>query len=174
MELMMIEDINIMTIAEEKCYKKNKNFYDCLSHMKVPGFKELVIASLNEAGTKEKLHDAIEVTKWLIFLLENDKLLSESMNSYFIDLLIASSLLHNLTYEYNKSDWTLLFKTRDIIEKVNKESELNVAENYLKSIYLPIESQLGKSMPIDQLVPNPNSPGHHVALACAIYYKKMK
>lgn len=174
MDLLLIDDISNMTINEEKKYNKYKSFYDCINYINVKGFKELVILAINKAGTESKLKDAVGTTEWLLFLLDNDKMLSETMNSYFIDLLIASTLLHNLVYEYNVSDWTLLFKTREIIEEVNKENDLKIAENYLKSIYIPIESQLGKHTPCDLLIPNPNSPGAHVALACAIYYKKTK
>lgn len=175
MNLIWINDIkNLQDETEINAYKEYKELYDALNYIKTPIFRQLTFSTLNKASSEEKLIDAIGVTKWLLFLLNNDKMLNESMNSYFIDLLIASSLLHNLTYEYNSEDWTLMFKTRNIIEEVVKEQSFNIDENYLKSIYIPIESQLGKHMPNEQLIPNPNTPGAHVALACAIYYKKIK
>lgn len=154
--------------------EQNKELYNCLKVIKAENIQNLVIGCMNDADDSNKVEDAVKVTDWLIFLLKNDNILGEGVNSYFIDLLIASSLLHNLTYEYNVSDWTEMFKTREVVKRINEELELNIPENYLKSIFIPIESQLGKDMPNDQLIPNANTPGAHVALACAIHYKKMK
>lgn len=177
LNLLKINNFEIDSMTEEEllCYNQNKELYELLKNIKFPIFRDFTVDILNEGSSEEKLVDAIGVTKWLVFLLDNEHLLSQSMNSYFIDLLIASSLLHNLTYEYNVSHWADMFKARDIINKVNKEKDyLNIEDNYVKSICIPIESQLGKDMPNDSLIPGPNSPGSQVALACAIYYKKYK
>lgn len=178
MELLIInnEDIEISNLTEEEtlCIKKYKGFYDCLAHIKVPAIKELIIYAINDSGSEDSLTDAVKVTKILIFLLKNDKILSDSVNSYFVDLLITSALLHNLTYKYCLSNWIDMFGAREIIQRINKDKDLGIPDNYISSICIPIESQLGKFMPNESLIPNPNTPGAHVALACSLHYKFLK
>lgn len=161
----------------EELKNENVELYNCLSYINTAQIRELTISCLNtnintELAIKD-LEDAISVTNWLIFLLKTEHILTdENKNSYFTDLLIASSLLHNLNYKYNVSDWTIMFKTRNVINKMNIELGLNIPENYITSIATPIETQLGKDMPNSLLIPNVNTPGAHIALACAIHYNK--
>lgn len=134
--------------------------------------RDLVIDVLNNHSSEEKFKDATGVADWLIFLLKDDKILSATANAFFIDFLLAAAMLHNVTYEYNKDKWTKMFDTRDLILELNEK--YNMPENAIDAICQPIEQQLGKDMPNKLLSPNPNSPGAHFALACSIYYKKVK
>lgn len=134
--------------------------------------RDFVEEVLSIHSNPEKFKDAEGVADWLIFLLQDDKIISDNSQTFFVDFLIAAALLHNITYEYSKDKWTKMFDTRDLIVEVNKK--YNIPENAIDAICQPIEQQLGKNMPNKLLTPNPNSPGAHFALACSIYYKKIK
>lgn len=149
---------------------KEDNTY--IELIKIPEVKDLVIDVINKYGTEEKLNDANGVTDWLLFLLRDDKILSDTSHAYFVDLLLAASLLHNITYTYGDKKWTDIFDVRPMIEEMN--SKYQMPDTYIDAICQPIETQLGKDMPNKLLVPNPSTPGAHFALACSIYYKKMK
>lgn len=123
----------------------------------------------NESINDKKCKDAIEVTKWVLFLLKNDKLIADNNYALFVDVLISAGLLHNLNYEYGETDFYYIFKTRKILEKLN--TEVGLPTTYLDSICQTVECQLGKDNTISLLIPNPNSPGAHFSLACSIYYK---
>lgn len=124
-----------------------------------------------EYGTEEKEVAAGEVTKWLLFLLKNDGLLTENSHQLFIDVLLVASIAHNLTYNYGEDDYTKLFKTRQLLEGLNKDLGYLVPQTYLESVCQAYEGQLGKDHPMVLLIPNPNSPQSHFSLACSLYYK---
>lgn len=140
--------------------------------IKIPEVKDLVIDVINKYGSEEKLNDANGVTDYLLFLLRDDKILSESSHAYFVDLLLAASLLHNITYTYGEKKWTNMFDVRLMIDEMN--SKYQMPDTYIDAICQPIETQLGKDMPNKLLVPNPSTPGAHFALACSLHYKYKK
>jgi hypothetical protein len=122
-------------------------------------------------GSEENEVDAAEVTKWLLFLLKNDGLIAENSHQLFVDVLLVSAIAHNLTYKYGEEEFANLFKTRKLLGDLNEELGHIVQETYLESVYQAYEGQLGKDHPMVLLIPNPNTPGAHFALACSIYYK---
>lgn len=150
-----------------------KELNECLDTISIEPLRNFVLKVLNEASSEEKIEHAIEVTKWLIFLLKNDKILSEGTQTLATDLIISSTLLHNISYEYGSKDISSLFKTRTILNEINECQEIKMPEQYIDAISQSIETQLGKDNECKLLIPNPNTPGSHVALACAIYYKKI-
>lgn len=151
----------------------NLKYYNMINDKAV---KDFVMESFNLHPSQEvfdeKLKDANGVAEWLIFLLKDDKILSEGANAYFVDLLIAAALIHNLDYSYNEEDWTKIFNPRKLTTEIALEKGL--VGNTMDAIYQAVEGQLGKDNPNKLLHPNPNSPTAHFALACSIYYKKIK
>jgi hypothetical protein len=133
--------------------------------------KELVTEMTKEYGNEELEKDAVNVANLLIFILKEDKIYNDTNYVLFVDILIAAALLHNITYKYGKDDYTNLFKTRQLLNKLNEEKEIFVPSNYIDLIAQPIEGQLGKSHPIALLIPGPNTPGYQFSLACSLYYK---
>lgn len=133
--------------------------------------KELVKETVLDYGTEDKAKDAKHVSAWLTFLLRNDKLIADNNYALFVDVLMAAAITHNITYKYGEFNIGDLFKIRLIMTKINKDKSIGVPETYLESILQAIEGQLGKDHPMVLLIPNPNTPGMHFALACAIYYK---
>lgn len=153
------------------------NLDQCIERISVTHLQDFVREVIDKEYKDQeqtKLKDAIEVTKWLIFLLENDKILSEGTQTLATDLIITAALLHNVTYSYKKDPFYKLFMTRDLINDINSKREIQLPEQYIDAICQSIETQLGKDNECKLLTPNPNTPGNHVALACAIYYKAIK
>lgn len=144
---------------------------DYLKLIQNEDIKNLTKAMIDEYGNKELEKDAVEIAKFLIFILKEDKMYGDYNYAVFVDILLSASLLHNLTYKYGIDDYTNLFKTRQLLNKVNDEKQINCPSNYVDLIAQPIEGQLGKNHPIALLIPNPNSPGSQFALACSLYYK---
>lgn len=138
--------------------------------------KEFIFKSLqsydNEEEFREKLKDSNGVAEWLLFLLEDDKILSAGANAYFVELLIAAAFIHNMDYSYGEEDWTKIFNPRKRTQEF--ANEFGLIGNTIDAIYQAVEGQLGKDNPNKLLHPNPNSPTAHFALACSIYYKKIK
>lgn len=132
--------------------------------------KALAKAATDKYGDCYLEQDAMNIADWLTFLLTNDKLIAENSHALFIDVLMTSALTHNLTYKYG-GELADLFKTRTLLYKLNEEEQLGVPDTYLESVCQAIEGQLGKDHPMVLLMPNPNTPGAHFALACSIYYK---
>lgn len=157
-------------------YTVNQDETKYLDMIKNQDIKDFVVKSLNlyesEEVFKEKLQDANGVAEWLVFLLKDDKILSEGANAYFVELLMAAALIHNIDYSYGEEDWTKIFNPRKRTEKF--ATEFNLMGNTIDAIYQAVEGQLGKNNPNKLLHPNPNSPTAHFALACSIYYNKIK
>lgn len=133
--------------------------------------KDFTKNALDKNGSKELEKDACEVTKWLWFLLKEDKILNDNNYAVFIDILLAAAALHNISYKYGEEDYTKLFKARQMTKDTIVRDNLKLNQNYFDSIMQTIECQLGKNHPISLLIPSPNSPGSQFALACSLYYK---
>lgn len=147
-----------------------------LNNLNDPSIKEFIIKSLqtyeNKEELEQKLKDSNGVVEWLLFLLEDDKILSAGANAYFVELLIAAAYIHNIDYSYGEEDWTKIFNPRKKTQEF--ATEYGLIGNTIDAIYQAVEGQLGKDNPNKLLHPNPNSPTAHFALACSIYYKKIK
>lgn len=150
------------------------NYLYHLNKIEDPAIKQLVTTTLELYGSEDKAKDAIEVSDLVTFLLKNDKLIAENSYALFVDVLYAAALVHNLTFSYGVDKFHEMFKTRDMLEEINATEAIGVPETYLESICQTIEGQLGKDHPVVALIPNPNTPGMHFALACSIYYKLLK
>ena len=146
-------------------------YKDYIDLIKDKQIKMLVEEATKEYGNKDLEKDSTEIAKLLIFILKEDKIYSDNNYVLFVDILIAAALLHNITYKYGTDDYTNLFKTRQLLNKINDEKEIYVPMNYMDLIVQPIEGQLGKNHPISLLIPSPNSPGSQFSLACSLYYK---
>lgn len=145
-----------------------KDYIDLIQDEQI---KSLTEKALEKYSDEEKKKDAIAVTKILIFILKEDKIYNDNNYSLFVDIVIAAALLHNITYKYGVDDYTNLFKTRQLLNKLNEDEKIYIGSTYMDSLVQPIEGQLGKNHPIALLIPNPNSPGSQFALACSLYYK---
>ena len=145
---------------------------DILDNINSKEIRELVIKTLENYSTEEKIKDAIEVSKNLIFILNFDKIGETNMN-VFMDCSIAAALMHNITYKYKQDKYSLMFETRDILATVNDNNGDNkILYKYVSYIATAIEQQLNKDTPCELLIPNPNTPGYQLALACSLYYNK--
>lgn len=148
----------------------NKSTYDTyVEKIQDTSIKELTSKGIEEYATDETATDAIQVTEWMLFLLKNDNLIADNNYALFVDVLVSAALLHNLTYKYATESFDKVFKTRRLLHDLNHL--VKVPETYLESICQTLEGQLGKDHPMVLLIPNPNTPGAHFALACSIYYK---
>lgn len=134
------------------------------------GLKDFVEQMLEKYSNEEKIKDSLGVCEWVVFILKNEKLYSESYYSQVTEILIAASFLHNINFDRKTNKWQDIFDIRNILFE---EVDYNiVSSNVVELIVQAIESQLGKDVPITNLYPVPNSPAAHFALACSIYYKK--
>ena len=77
---------------------------DILDNINSKEIRELVIKTLENYSTEEKIKDAIEVSKNLIFILNFDKIGETNMN-VFMDCSIAAALMHNITYKYKQDKY---------------------------------------------------------------------
>lgn len=150
------------------------NYLTHLEKIEDPAMNKLITTALELYGSEDKVKDATEVFDLVTFLLKNDKLIAENSYALFVDVLYAAALVHNLTFSYEANKFHKIFKTRSLLEEVNKRESIGVPETYLESICQTIEGQLGKDHPVVALIPNPNTPGMHFALACSLYYKLLK
>ena len=150
------------------------NYSYQLDKIQDPAINKLITTTLELYGSKEKAEDAAEVFNLVHFLLDNDKLIAENSYALFVDVLYAAALTHNLTYSYGVDKFHDVFKTRDMLEFINTKESIGVPDTYLESICQTVEGQLGKDHPVVALIPNPNTPGMHFALACSLYYKLLK
>lgn len=153
-------------------YKDQEKLNNVLKYINNEVFKDFTKAVLNKYSSEEKLDDALDVSNLFIFMLKDKGLLNDTVDAYFVNLAIIGSLLHNISYSYNKDKWYEVFKTREYLEDVNKD--FNIPDNYITPICTVIEQQLGVHIPTKALIPNPNTPSEFFATACAIYYKFQK
>lgn len=153
---------------EETAATYNEKLYKHIDMIAIPEVHSMVIDCLNKNSNENKIDEANKVCDLLMFMLEEKKLISEGAHQTFVDALIAATLLHNITYEYN-DEWLEIFKTRDIITEIANEH--NIPESFTDMVIATIESQLGERMPIKGCRPNPNTPGELFAWAVAITKK---
>lgn len=140
--------------------------YEMLSKFKVPSLANLTIDLLNEYGSKTKLNNANKIGTLIMFMLKEKNLINDNVQQSFVDLLIASCLLHNIK-TVSEKNWNEVYKIRDLIAKAKEEYPV-IPDQAIETICDTIEGQLGEKMPIKGSRPNPNTPGELFALAVAI------
>jgi hypothetical protein len=156
---------------DSKKLEQYKIYFDAIQD---PAINKLVRIAIEEYGNDTKIKDAISIYDWVIFLLKNDKLVSDNNYALFVDVLRAAALTHNLKYNYIKDSFEKVFEVRNVLTDINSRESIGVPETYLESICQAIESQLGKDHPVVALMPNQGTPAAHFALACSLYYKTGK
>lgn len=152
-------------------FNNKKELDECLDLIKIDTLREFVKDIIINCYNKTKLNNAIKVTKYTIFLLENDGMINNCSYVQSNAVIVAGALLHNVAYDYGKQSFKNLFNSRDIINKYAGE-ENEFPYDIKLMLYQLIECQLGKSHPVKQLIPTTGNPAYYVALACSLYYKK--
>lgn len=123
--------------------------------------KSLVIDALSMWGTPEKLDEATKVADVLIGMLKKKKQIIEGQaEPAWVDVMIASALLHNLFYTGKLST---LLHARDNLAPLGYK--YGIPTNGIAAICNTIEIQLGDDNPIDGMRPVPGTPGELFAWA---------
>lgn len=146
--------------------------YKLIKCFKIDALANLTIDILNEYSNKDKLNNANEIGDLLLFLLKEKGLLTDNVQQTYVDILIASCLLHNII-PVNEDNWHDVYLIRNIINKHYK-NYLDIPISAIDMLCETIESQLGTKMPIKGSQPNPNTPGELFSLAVVIINKYNK
>lgn len=146
--------------------------YELIKSFKIEELANLSIDILNEHSNQDKLANANKVGDLVLFMLRERGLLTDEVQQTFVDLLIASCLLHNIV-EVKEENWNDVYKIRNIIMQHAKDHPA-VPPSAIDMICDTIEGQLGEKMPIKGSRPNPNTPGELFTLAVAIINKYIK
>lgn len=146
--------------------------YSLIKCFKIEPLADLVVDILNKHSDEEKLNNANKVGDLVLFMLREKGLLTDDVQQTFVDLLIASCLLHNIV-EVKEENWNDVYQIRNIVNEFCKEHTL-VPPSAIEMICDTIEGQLGEKMPIKGSKPNPNTPGELFTLAVAIINRYIK
>lgn len=146
--------------------------YELIKSFKIDALADFCIDILNEHSNEEKLANANKIGDLVLFMLREKGLLTNDVQQTFVDILIASCLLHNIV-EVTEENWNDVYKIRNIINEFYKKHP-TVHPSAIEMICDTIEGQLGEKMPIKGSRPNPNTPGELFTLAVAIINKYIK
>lgn len=138
-------------------------YFDMIQIDDIKGF---VAEMINEYGTEEKLFEANRVTDILVGMLKKRGLMNGAVQQSFVDILIASALLHNLFYD--ASDWTTIYTARKIMEPRALEGGIPV--QVCDALFQTIEAQMGDDTPVPTSRPQPNTPTE--VFAWAVWFAK--
>lgn len=128
--------------------------YRTIDFIVIDELREFALAGIEKFSTPEKLEEANRVADILRGLLVHKNLLDEQTHQSFVDILLASALLHNLFYD--EKDWTTLFHARRELTPVAEE--LGINKQALDALYHTIEGQLGDKTPVVECIPKPGTP----------------
>lgn len=145
--------------------------YRLIKRFNIEELSDLTVKILNEHSNEDKLERANEVGELVMFMLEEKGLVKPGVQQSFVDILIASCLLHNIV-DVTFETWNDVYKMRNII--MEHAEGTNIPPSALEMICDTIEGQLGERMPIKGSRPNPNTPGELFTLAVAIIYRYKK
>jgi len=135
--------------------------YKYFDMIKIDELKDMVTDIINEYGSRDKLTKANKVASVLINMLKYKKLVTDGVQQSYVDMLIASALMHNIFYY--EEDWITLFLARQAMLKYAIDHKIEPVA--IDMIAQTIESQLGENTPIPLLKPTANSPGEVFATA---------
>lgn len=125
---------------------------------------------------KIRVKEAMQVTEASLFFMKAEKMINEYSTSIHTEIVLAAALLHNCgaSRASIERDVCKLFSHRAKINAANKklltEGTPCIDSQYIDSIFMAIESQFGKSSPVQSLIPNSGHIGHIVSLACELVY----
>ena len=134
--------------------------------IKIEELAAFTIVCINRYGSEELLFEANRVASILVEMMNKRRLINPIAQQSFVDLLIASTLLHNLFFK--QEDWTTLYKARHTLLPIAQE--MGIAEQVTDAIFQTIESQMGDDSPVPASRPQPNSPTE--LFAWAIWFAK--
>lgn len=130
------------------------------NNLKLPEVREFLILSLSEYGTEDKLFEANKIADVMIGMLRKMKQITEHGSQTFVEIMVASALVHNLFYDGTASS---LFKAREILLPIAKKAGL--PENGSDGIFQAVEAQLGHDTPVPVCKPIPGTPTEMFAWA---------
>lgn len=139
-------------------FEEKYKYFDKISLEEIKNFTAY---ALSEYGSEEKLAKANKVAAVVIDLLKEKGLLNENANQVFVDVLIASCLMHNLFIE--KNNWVSLFYARKTLE--DKAEDFGVTKNLSDAVFQTIEAQMWDASPVPLIKPSPNTPTELLAIA---------
>ena len=134
---------------------------ETIEFMKIEELKEFTSKAIELYGSEEKTREADDVANIVKELLVQKKLLDEHTHQSFVDVLMASAMIHNLFYD--EEDWLTLFKARKELMPVAKEMGIN--EQALSAVFHTVEGQLGERTPVAECIPKPGTPTELFAYA---------
>lgn len=143
--------------------------YELIKCFKIEPLADLVIDILNECSNEDKLANANKIGDLVLFMLRERGLLTDDVQQTYVDILIASCLLHNIV-EVKEDNWNDVYQIRNIVTRHAKNHPA-IPPSALEMMCDTIEGQLGEKMPIKGSRPNPNTPGELFTLAVAIINK---
>jgi len=146
--------------------------YSLIKCFKIEPLADLVTDILNEFSDEDKLNNANQIGDLILFMLRERGLLTDEVQQTFVDILLASCLIHNII-EVKEENWYDVYQIRNIVMR-HAENHPSVHPSALDMMCDTIEGQLGEKTPIKGSRPNPNTPGELFTLAVAIINKYKK
>ena len=140
--------------------RNSTKYIDMITDSRV---RDFVREALAMYGSTEKLIEANKVASLLVDRMAKRKMYQEGQALTWMDLLLASALLHNLFYD---GTMISLFMAREKLWAVGEESGL--PDTALEPVFQAIEGQLGEDTPVMACKPAPNSLNSILAACCWI------
>ena len=147
--------MNLVIKNERQDHERGAAHYKFIDMINIDQLHDFTVEMLNQHGTQENLEEANQVADVLIQLLKKKGLMDGQTHQSFIDVLLTSTMLHNLFTD--KEDWTSLYNARYIMEPVARE-EFKINKQVTDAIFQTIEAQLGDESPVPASRPQPNTP----------------
>lgn len=132
----------------------NSDVFNYIKMINIPQLRAFTIAALNQYGKMDKLQEANCVAAVLTGMLCKKRLLSENVHQSFVDVLLSSTMLHNLFY--TEDDWTSVYKARKCLLPLAQS--MGIPESVTDAIFQTIEAQRGDDTAVPASRPQPNSP----------------
>ena len=157
-----------MTIKAHEMLINSKAF----KSMAQPELQEILEDIVKKLQNRVDIQDSIEIAEWVEFLMRDELLIQDGVQSPFLDLLVFAAFTHNINFRRSEDKWSDVFNVRHKLEA--NEKFASMPKNYKDAILQCVEQQFGKHMPIDNMHPISSTPQYQFAKACSIFYRKGK
>lgn len=142
---------------------------NAFKNITLPELKEVLEDIAEKYLTEKMVRDAIEVADLTEFLMRDDLLIQDGVQSPFLDLMTFAAFIHNMSFNRHTHKWSQVFKAREVLEEC--DSFMTIPKNYRDAILQCVEQQCGKHTPVDNMHPLSSTPQYHFAKACSLYYR---
>lgn len=153
-----------MCLAAKELMIESKAFKNIVH----PELKEVLEEIAQTYLTESSVTDAIKIADLTEFLMRDELLVQDGVQSPLLDLMIFAAFVHNMKFDRNIQEWMDVFLARK--ELNNCEKFMEMPKNYRDAILQCVEQQCGKHAPVENMHPISSTPQYHFAKACSLYY----